>query len=166
MFLTPLDEIDFRHIEEFCRAWPEGVRVEYKQELVQIPKVISSFANTVGGIWVIGVETEETTHRLKLPIQGIHREVEVEERITHACWQGIYPPLTPMIKSVQLPSDPSRLVWVVKIPESIEAPHAIQNSTRVYVRVNNVTEPMELADIDRIEFLLNRRREQSNAETG
>lgn len=159
MFLTPLHEINFGHIDEFCRTWSEGVRVEYKQELTQIPKVISSFANTVGGIWVIGVETEETTHRPKQPIRGIDRELEVEERITHACWQGIYPPLTPMIKSVPLPSDPTRLVWVVKVPESIEAPHAIQNSTRVYIRVNSVTEPMQLSDIDRIEFLLNRRRD-------
>jgi Putative DNA-binding domain len=159
MFLTPLHEIDFQHVQAFCQTWPEGVRVEYKQELTQIPKVISSFANTVGGIWVIGVETEETTHRPKFPIQGINRETEVEERMTHACWQGINPPLTPTIKSVPLPSDPRRLVWVVRVPESIEAPHAIQNSTRVYIRVNSVTEPMEFADIDRIEFLLNRRRD-------
>jgi hypothetical protein len=64
-----------------------------------------------------------------------------------------------MIKSAPLPSDPSRLVWVVKVPESIDAPHAIENSTRVYIRVNNVTELIQLADIDRIEFLLSRRRD-------
>jgi hypothetical protein len=64
-----------------------------------------------------------------------------------------------MIKPVPLPADSGRLVWVVKVPESIDAPHAIQNPTRIYIRVNNITEPIQLADIDRIEYLLNRRRD-------
>lgn len=34
-----------------CRSFPEGVRVQYKQEPTRsIPKIVSSFANTVGGI--------------------------------------------------------------------------------------------------------------------
>ena len=46
MFHTPLNEISFEKVENFCRAFPEGVRVEYKRELTKdIPKVISSFAN-------------------------------------------------------------------------------------------------------------------------
>ena len=56
MFHTPLAEITFEQIENFCRTFPEGVRVEYKRELIKdIPKVISSFANSSGGIWIIGV---------------------------------------------------------------------------------------------------------------
>ena len=47
-------------IEAFCREWAEGVRVEYKSEIAHIPKIISSFANTLGGIFIIGVETDET----------------------------------------------------------------------------------------------------------
>ena len=51
------------------------------------------------------------------------------------------------------------VVVVVRVGESQEAPHAIQNSTKVYVRQGSVTQPYELADIDRIEYLLKRREE-------
>jgi hypothetical protein len=41
MFNATLTEIDFRKVEEFCKHWPEGVRVEYKRDLsFDIPKAI------------------------------------------------------------------------------------------------------------------------------
>ena len=58
MFRTPLQDVDFQQVETFCCVWPEGVRVEYKQKITQIPKIVSSFANTMGGIWLIGVKTD------------------------------------------------------------------------------------------------------------
>lgn len=55
MFHTPLGQITFEQVVDFCKTFPEGVRVEYKQEPTKhIAKIISSFANTVGGIWIIG----------------------------------------------------------------------------------------------------------------
>jgi hypothetical protein len=51
------------------------------------------------------------------------------------------------------------MIVVVRVPESTEAPHAIENSTRVYVRTGNTTEPYDLAEIDRIEYLLKRRQQ-------
>jgi len=44
--------------------------------------------------------------------------------------------------------------------ESREAPHAVEKNTRIYVydRTANKNEPYELADMERIESLLNRRR--------
>lgn len=159
MFLTPLQEIAFSHVEEFCQTWAEGVRVEYKRDLTQIPKIISSFANTFGGIWVIGVETDRRTNMPILPIQGIPEKVGLEEQITQACWLGMHPPVTPTIRVLPVPTNPGRIVVVVKVSESIDAPHAIENTTRVYIRTNSNTEPIELADIDRIDYLLKRRRE-------
>ena len=65
MFTKLEKEIDFNDIETFCREWAEGVRVEYKREITPktLPKIISSFANTQGGIFVIGVETDENIGR-------------------------------------------------------------------------------------------------------
>ena len=37
------------------------------------------------------------------------------------------------------------IVIVVRIDESVQAPHAIQNSTRIYVRTGSITQPYELA---------------------
>src|SRR5207249_907476 len=154
----PLRDIQFQHVVEFCETWREGVRVEYKKLLTdQIPKVVASFANTFGGIWVIGVELDLTTNQPQFPIKGFAKERGIEERITEACWKGIYPPLTPMVQVIDVPSASENIVVVVKVPESIEAPHAVEGSTKVYVRVNSTSQPIDLAEIDRIDYLLKRR---------
>ena len=62
MFTKPIDEITYQDVESFCQQWSEGVRVEYKIEVTvsrHIPKVVSSFANTYGGIFLIGVEADQ-----------------------------------------------------------------------------------------------------------
>jgi len=160
LFSSPLHSLEFRQIEEFCRTWPEGVRVEYKRELAarHIPKVVSSFANTVGGVWIIGVATNVDNCPV-FPIRGFPRESGIEERITQACYQNLYPPLLPEIKIIDVPGAGGNVVAVVQILESVEAPHAIENSTKVYIRTNSTTEIIQLAEMDRIEYLLKRRQQ-------
>lgn len=159
LFDTALQDITFDHVERFCKTFPEGVRVEYKREPTNIAKVLSSFANTVGGIWLIGVETDKANNMPIFPLTGTPRAAGVEERIIQGAQTGIYPGITPAVRTFNVPSDPNRIIVVIKVPESIEAPHAIENSTRVYVRTASTTSPYDLADIDRIEYLLKRRRE-------
>ncbi len=159
LFDTPLRDITFDDVVRFCKTFPEGVRVEYKREPANIPKVISSFANTVGGIWLIGVETDKANNMPIFPLAGMPRTAGVEERIVQSAQTGIYPGITPAVRTLDVPSDANRIIVVVKVPESIEAPHAIENSTQVYVRVASITSPYDLADIDRIEYLLKRRQE-------
>lgn len=160
LFTKPLHEIIFADIDAFCRAWPEGVRVEYKRELVarHIPKVVSSFANTGGGVWIIGVATGVDNLPV-FPIRGFPREPGLEERITQTCFQNLYPPLLPEIKIIDVPGDPAKVIAVIQVPESVESPHAVENTTKVYIRTNSTTEIIQLAEIDRIEYLLKRRRE-------
>lgn len=87
------------------------------------------------------------------------RTAGVQEQITQSAQDGIYPAITPDVRVLDVPNKPDRMIVVVKVPESIEAPHAIENSTRVYIRTASTTEPYDLADIDRIEYLLKRRRQ-------
>lgn len=160
LFSSPLHSLGFRQIEEFCRNWPEGVRVEYKRELAaqHIPKVVSSFANTSGGVWIIGVVTDVNNHPV-FPIRGFSRTAGIEERITQSCSHNLYPPLLPEITIIDVPGDAGNVVAVVQIPESVEAPHAVENTTKVYIRTNSTTEIIQLAEIDRIEYLLKRRQQ-------
>src|SRR5262249_47297698 len=104
LFSSPLHSLEFRKIEEFCRNWPEGVRVDYKRELVaqHIPKIVSSFANTSGGVWIIGVGTD-VMNRPVFPIRGFPRTAGIEERITQSCYQNLYPPLLPEIQIIDVP---------------------------------------------------------------
>jgi hypothetical protein len=156
----PLQAITYQDLTEFCERWSEGTRVEYKQVLRtdHIPKVISSFANTVGGIWIIGVKTDESGRAIT-PIEGFPREPGVEERISQSCYQSLYPELLPDIRILDVPGNSNNVVVVVRVPESNEAPHAIENTTKVYIRKNSTTDRIDLAEIDRVEYLLKRRRE-------
>ncbi len=166
MFLTPINKIDFSKVQEFCESWAEGPRVEYKSSLANVAKVVSSLANTSGGIIIFGVEIDKTTNMPRLPITGMKNAGGFEESVTQACIQGVYPPIMPAVKLVPIPSSPENVVVVVKITESLDAPHAIENSTKVFIRVNSATEPVQLADIDRIEWLLSRRKGSESRREG
>ena len=159
MFTKLANEIDFNDIEAFCGEWGEGVRVEYKSIIANLPKVISSFANTQGGILIIGVDADKECNKVIFPIQGIPNVGGIEERIKQSAITGIHPPVSPEVIICDVPGETGSVVVVVRVGESPEAPHAIQNSTKVYVREGSVTQPYELADIDRIEYLLKRREE-------
>ena len=94
MFTKPIDEITFEDVESFCQEWAEGIRVEYKREIrvnTHIPKIVSSFANTYGGIFLIGVEADQTKNEVIFPIQGIPQRNGIEEQIQQSALTGIYP---------------------------------------------------------------------------
>lgn len=93
------------------------------------------------------------------PIRSFPRESGIDERITQACYQNLYPPLLPEIKIIDVPGAGGNVVAVVQILESVDAPHALENSTKVYIRTNSITEIIQLAEIDRIEYLLKRRQQ-------
>ena len=162
MFNLSKEEITFDVVKAFCADWQEGVRVEYKQEINKdIPKIVSSFANTQGGIFIIGVKTNQTNNKVIFPIEGIPKTTGIEERIVQSAITGIYPPVIPKVTLVDMEGT-DNVVIVVRVDESIHAPHAIQNSTRVYIRTESVTQPYEkpeLAELNMIEYLLNRRKE-------
>ncbi|MCY4568668.1 MAG: ATP-binding protein [Candidatus Poribacteria bacterium] len=156
MFTLLRDEITFGVAESFCKEIPEGVRVEYKQEITHIPKIVSSFANTLGGIFIIGVEADKETNMAIFPIKGIPKASGIEEQIQRSASDGIYPAVMPDAKIVDIPNT-NNVVVVVRVDESVQAPHAIQNSTKIYVREGSTTPPYEFADVDRIVYMLKRR---------
>ena len=163
MFNLSKDEITFEVVQAFCREWQEGVRVEYKQEITKdVPKIVSSFANTQGGIFIIGVKENEPNNEEPFTIVGIPNTGGIEERIVQSAITGIYPPVMPEVIIVKVP-ETENVIVIVRVNESPHAPHAIQNSTKVYIRHANITQPYEkpqLAQMDYIEYLLNRRQDQ------
>ena len=156
MFTKPANEIEFSDIEDFCRGFGEGVRVEYKQQIANIPKIVSSFANTLGGIFIIGAKTDKKTNKV-IVIDGIPNSGGLEEQILQSALTGIYPAVMPEVIILNLPTNPNNVVIIIRVDESSQAPHAIQNSTRVYIRVESITQPYELAEVDRIEYMFKRR---------
>jgi hypothetical protein len=161
--LFPEKPITHEHIRQFCAKFNEGIRVEYKSTLDQsvrnrLPKILSSFANSHGGVLVIGVATNNGVPQL--PFDGFAEIVREELPLTieNICLQNLDPPIFP--KSTVVRSDAAgKIFLIIEVEESGEAPHAIENSTQVYVRTGNASNLHELATVDRIIDLVQRRKE-------
>ena len=159
LFQTPPTSVE--QIRAFCARFNEGIRVEYKgnfDESVRraLPKVVSSFANSLGGVVILGVNA--VNGEPQSPVEGFEppaRE-EIPLTIENICIQNIHRAIFPRI--VEVASDVTgRKFYVIEVDESAEAPHAIENSTKVYVRTGNAANPYELADVDSVIELLRRR---------
>jgi hypothetical protein len=160
LFLRPPTQS--AEVVQFVRRFNEGIRVEYKSAFDEsvrrsTAKMISALANTLGGVAVIGVATRNGIP--EEPIEGF--DIPNEELplvIEQICLQGINPPVLPKI--TQIPSDtPGRCFLVIEVDASPEAPHAIENSRRVYVRTGNAANPYDLADVDTIIERFTRRKD-------
>lgn len=155
--------ITLAHVRDFCGRFSEGLRVEYKRDFdpnvrEKLPKVVSSFANSHGGVLVVGVNTLNGVPQG--PFEGFEPPAREEFALTveNICLENIYPPVLP--RTTVVPSDvANRAFLVIEVEESGEAPHAIENSKKVYVRTGNAANPYDLADVDLIIDLVKRRKE-------
>ena len=165
LWSKPVAQITFADVDEFCKTMqPEGARLDYKG--IDFPKdlakTIAAFANTLGGLILLGVDADKNSNTpLWPPTVGMPMAAGLSERVIQVAQDAIYPPVRVDVSNI-IENDllPTHAIVVIRVPESREAPHATEKNTRVYVyeRTGNKNEPYELADIDRIEHLLNRRR--------
>jgi hypothetical protein len=161
LFTKPLTELTAADIREFSRRFSEGLRVEYKSALSdsvrsKIPAIVSSFANSFGGVLVLGVNTIQGA--AVEPIEGYEtpEREELSLTIQNSCIANINPPVFPRTR--QISSDqPGKSFLVVEVDASEEAPHAIENSRKVYVRTGDSSRPYDIAEIGVVERLIERR---------
>ena len=175
LFTKPLDQLTHDDIVNFANRFDENIRVEYKStfdKLVKekIPKVVSSFANSQGGVLLLGINSNKG--KAVPPFDGIEDTATEEPRLTieNMCIQAINPPLAPRVQMV-----PSKVAGksfvVVEVESSAEAPHALENNTKVYIRTGDASNPFSLADVPAVQRLFQRRDEaqqrwkQTNQET-
>ena len=160
LFSKPIATLGHEDIEEFCSRFCEGLRVEYKSTFYpsvkgKLARVVSSFANSYGGVLIIGVNT--TGGVPQEPFDGIEFE-DREPRLTveNICRSDIFPEV--VVRQNFVPARVSgKAFLVVHVDESPKAPHAIENSTKVYRRTGDSANPTTLADMAVIERLLTRR---------
>jgi predicted HTH transcriptional regulator len=164
LFAKPISDLRFEDVEEFCDRFHENIRVEYKSTFDsnvknKLPRVLSSFANSYGGILIIGVEAPAGVPQG--PYEGMaFFEREPGLTVQNLCREGVFPEI-PLYTKLVPSRVPGKSFLVVQVNESPRAPHAIENSTRVYVRAEGSTERTTLAEIARIERMCQRRADVS-----
>ena len=161
IFVKPINEIEFEDVNAFCdEQIEENRRLEYKKafsskdEKKQIAKEISAFANTHGGIILVGVD--EKDRKPKLPIDGIAYAKGLNEKVTSIALKNIYPPVFPETKVCRFGDNLEKAVVVIRVQESDETPHTVEETKGIYVRVDSQNEPHR-APYEEIEWLINRR---------
>lgn len=126
---------------------PEGKTLEFKRELSApdgVLKTIVAFANTAGGILLVGVE--DRTHH----VRGVREPLDLEERLANLISDLIAPRLVPEIEI--LPWRRTQVVAVNVFP-SPSRPHYLKRegeTSGVYVRVGSTN---RRADADLIDEL-------------
>jgi Putative DNA-binding domain len=163
LWQKPMSEVTFRDIDAFCSAkHREGTRCDYKLLFpTKLEKTIAAFANTLGGLILLGIDSDPTTNTPIWPaVTGLPSRAGLEEQVYQKATEAIYPPVRVAVSPViENPNLPGTVVIVIRVDESKDAPHAVDNGRQVlvYERSDNKTDPIQLAKIDRIEHLLNRR---------
>jgi len=157
LYSKPITEVKWEDIIDFCNQQiVEGATLDYKQDFPKdLSKTIAAFANTMGGIILLGIAESDESKPL-LPIQGIPFERGLSEKVMSMILSNITPPIIPEIQ-ICSNEDKSRAVIVIRIPQSNQTPHAINNNTRVYIRTGNRNKYEELISIDKLQWLLNNR---------
>ena len=153
------EHMTYDDVDAFCtQQSPESIRLDYKLEIPNdLAKLVAAFANTLGGLIILGIEAEKVTNTpIWPPSKGMTKCPGIEERITAICRDNIYPPVRPLISPIiDNPHVPGTVLAVVRVDESREAPHAVKGL--IYERIGSQGTPYELSKIDRISNLLKRR---------
>lgn len=139
----------------------ENVRLEFKLEdppKDEILKKLSSFANTFGGYLVIGAQADRTGRLQALP--GLAPINGFKQRLVQWCFNGVSPPIQPFVSDpIPTPQDPTRVCYVLFLPESEEAPHFLNARQGPWVRTDEFSQRFEprLATFEELQHLGNRR---------
>lgn len=163
LFHDPLDKISWDSIRLFCQQEiRESTFIDYKKDFPRdLDKIISSMANTLGGIILIGVDANKTTNSPNPNFTGINLVDGLSERVTSVVLGNITPPLMPEVKVCENHNSTMAVVFI-RVPQSHMTPHAISSNSKVYIRTNDLSNPEKLATVDEIQWLMNMRKKSED----
>jgi len=159
IFTKPIDKITYQDVIDFCqKSISEGVFLDYKADFPpdneKLAKTIVAFANTQGGVLLIGVNEKDC--KPVTPFEGIHYRDKLQERVEDIILGNVRPPVFSEIQVVPN-SDKSKAFVVIRIPQSNDA-HYLNTDKAVYVRTGSSSHPEEVASPEQIEWLMDRRK--------
>ncbi|MFC2093674.1 helix-turn-helix domain-containing protein [Bacteroidota bacterium] len=162
IYNKPISDINWDDIVNFCnQRISENAYLDYKESFPSnLQKSICAFANTLGGIIIIGVE-EDDDNKPVLPIKGIEPERGLSERIINIILSNITPPVFPEIQICKNQNG-DRAIIIIRIPQSNQSPHAININTQAYIRTGNISNPEAIATLEKIFWLKDQRKKASD----
>ena len=156
----PLQDINLDDAERLIAdSICESLRLDYKREWWgqndearrEMLRDISSFANASGGYLVLGFETEKESGAgdLECPtsIIGLERS-NYSEMVSRSCRDNLDPPCNG-IDAAQIQVDENNVLVLVKVPQSLEAPHMVtfKGLNQFWKRHGTDKQPMSTQEI-------------------
>lgn len=142
LFGKNLDDIDSSTIKSLIDASAsESVNLEFKRDFYgntyadkkELLKDITAFANTLGGILIIGIDEDQGVASSLVPLPGTDVDNELQ-RLESIIRSGIEPTIVGLrMRRIDVDSGS---VIVIHVPRSFNPPHRviIKNSNRYYAR--------------------------------
>jgi len=160
MILTskPIDEISYQDLLSFCESqFKEDIDLDYKSDFPNdLARLLSAFANTQGGIALIGFKERGKSREPLCPPEGIDGPSDVlRQKILNIAFDSIYPPLELEIAIIEVP-DTERFVALIRVPAS-KLIHAVERRTRIYIRAFDNNRSYELASLPDLRWLWDQR---------
>lgn len=164
IFTTSLSQLSTPDLQELLDDGAvENARLEFKLEVPnkdETLKKVSSFANTFGGLMVVGAKANCTDGRIE-GLPGIDVQAGYKQKIVQWCFDGASPPLTAEVSDpIPTPAANGKVCYVVYTAESDVAPHFLNGRKGVWLRTDEFSSRFEarLADERELRHLFDRRR--------
>ena len=163
VFAKPVSQIVTQDLQELLTMQAvENVRLEFKRDVPnkdETLKKLSSFANTYGGLTIIGAEANSADGRI-VALPGVDAQAGYKQTIVQWCFAGATPPLTAEVSDPIPTSDGNtKVCYAISVAESDVAPHFLNGRRGVYLRTDEFSSRFEpqLANEHELRHLLNRR---------
>jgi predicted HTH transcriptional regulator len=151
LFSGELANISFADIEEFLaikapeeQRPTEGVRIDYKlKEPSDFPETVAAFANTYGGLLLIGVESNKKKNNAPIALPGeVFVGGDVKARITGKILSQVTPRPDINVGVAAVLPHSDRYVVVVRVSPGSWPPYQFSYGDRVRI-------PMRIQDTNR-----------------
>jgi len=161
MWRIPIHQITYETVRDFCeQRIAEGPQLDYGLDLRKdIAKTMCAFANTQGGLLILGVE-DDKDNRPVLPIAGVESKRGLREQVVSKAYDAIAPPVFPEVQVCEFAHEQTgdqRAIIVVRVDQSDAGPHAMDQGRRAYVRLDDQSRPEQLATMAQLSWLMERR---------
>jgi hypothetical protein len=164
IYTKPISELTTADLDELLQANAvENIRLEFKLTVPakdETLKKLSSFANTFGGLVVIGAQANSADGRIQA-LPGVAAVNGYKQRIMQWSFDEVDPPLIVEVSDpIPAPGNASKFCYVISIAESDAGPHFINGRKGIWIRTDEFSNNFDaqLANENEIRHLLDRRR--------
>ena len=152
-------------LSDHAKGWECGSKL-HRSEKDGIAKAVVAFANAYGGHFIVGIEeSNDNPKRAASMATPIPRLADYVESLRASLGALIDPPINALtLQPISNDAGDDSGYLVVKVPQSIHAPHGFGEPPAAFVRRADKSEPMTMRDMQNVFWEARTRRERVDGE--